>query len=61
MVGLPLGVREMQQARLYLADATAAEFILNVSERIEGAVVGRMTYRTAIPWNLYLPLVLRVY
>jgi|GEM_PF-382476 len=61
IVGLPMGVRETQQARMHLTGPPAAEFALHVSERIEGDVVGGMTYRTEIPWTLYLPLVLRNY
>lgn len=61
VVGLPMGVRETQQARMYLTGPPAAEFALYVTERIEGTTIGGMTYRTEIPWTLYLPLVLRNY
>ena len=61
VVGLPMDVRETQQARMHLVGPPAAEFALQVTERIEGTTVGGMTYRTEIPWTLYLPLVLRNY
>jgi len=61
VVGLPMGVRETQQARMHLTGPPAAEFALYVTERIEGTTIGGMTYRTEIPWTLYLPLVLRGY
>ena len=56
---LPLGVRETQQARMYLAGPVGAEFDLHVSERIHSHVVGGITYHTPIPWTIYLPLVLK--
>jgi hypothetical protein len=59
VVGLPMGVRETQQARVHLSGPPAAKFELRVSERIEGALVGGMTYRTELPWMVYLPLVVR--
>jgi ABC-type transport system substrate-binding protein len=61
VVGLPLGVREAQQVRMHLTGPPAAEFALYVSERIEGDIVGGMSYRTEIQWTLYLPLAMRNY
>ena len=61
IVGLPLGVRETQRARMYLGGPSGAEFEMRVAERIHGAVVGGLTYRTEIPWTVYLPVVLRNY
>ncbi|MEA3396046.1 MAG: hypothetical protein U9R05_01110 [Chloroflexota bacterium] len=46
---------------MHLTGPPAAEFALYVTERIEGATIGGMTYRTEIPWSLYLPLALRGY
>ena len=59
VLSLPLGVRETQQARMYLAGPVGAEFEVRVSERIHGRVVGGITYHTPIPWTIYLPLALR--
>ena len=56
-----MGVREMQQARMYLTGQPGAEFEMHVTERIHGQTVGGMTYRTEIPWTIYLPVVLRDY
>ena len=57
VIGLPLGVRETQQVRMHLAGPPAADFALHVHERIEGNLVGGMTYHTEIPWPIYLPLI----
>jgi hypothetical protein len=59
VVGLPLGVRETQQVRMILSGSPSDEFELYVAERIEGDVVGGMTYRSEIPWAVYLPVVLK--
>ena len=61
VAGLPMGVREMQQARMYLTGPPGAEFALHVTERIAGTIIGGITYRTEIPWTIYLPVVLRDY
>ena len=60
-LSLPLGVHEVQQARMSLAGPVGAELELWVSERIHGRVVGGITYHTPIPWTIYLPLVLSGY
>jgi hypothetical protein len=59
VLGLPLGVREMQRVRMEMEGPPGAEFALHVSERIEGDLVGGMTYRTQAPWLVYLPLVVK--
>jgi hypothetical protein len=59
VVGLPLGVRETQKVRMHLNGSPSGEFELYITEQIEGDVVGGMTYRSGIPWTVYLPLVLR--
>lgn len=46
---------------MHLTGPPAAEFARYVTGRIEGTTIGGMTYRTEIPWSLYLPLALRVY
>jgi len=61
IAGLPLGVRESQQVQMYLDGPPGREFALHVSQRIDGALVGGMTYETEAPWPVYLPLVLRNY
>jgi hypothetical protein len=59
--GLPLGVRESQQVWMHLDGPPGEEFALHVSQRIEGAIVGGMTYQTEAPWPIYLPIVVRGY
>jgi hypothetical protein len=59
VVGLPLGVREMQRARLQMGGPPGAEFVLYASERIGGDVVGGMTYHAETLPMIYLPLVVR--
>jgi hypothetical protein len=59
ILGLPLGVRETQRVWLYLAGPADAEFELRVSQRLDGQVVGGMTYHSQIERNIYLPLVLK--
>jgi hypothetical protein len=61
VAGLPMGVRETQQARMILTGPPGAEFAFHVTERIHDQVVGGVTYRTEIPWPVYLPVVLRGY
>jgi len=61
IIGLPMGVRETQQVKMHLTGPPAAEFALYVTERIAGTTVGGMTYRSEIPWTIYLPVVLRDY
>jgi hypothetical protein len=34
-------------------------FLLHFSQRIEGSLVGGMTYHTTTLWQVYLPLVVR--
>jgi hypothetical protein len=59
IIGLPMGVRETQQARMYLTGSPTDEFALHVSASIEGDIVGGMTYRTEFPWTVYLPTLMR--
>jgi oligopeptide transport system substrate-binding protein len=61
IVGLPMGVREMQRARMTLTGPRGAEFEFHVTERIYDSVVGGVTYRAAIPAMIYLPVTLRDY
>jgi len=61
VAGLPMGVRETQQARMYLTGPPGAKFALHVTERIHGQIVGGMTYCMEVPWTIYLPIVLRGY
>jgi hypothetical protein len=61
VAGLLMGVRETQQARMILTGPPGAEFELHVAERIHDQVVGGVTYRTEVPWAIYLPVVLRGY
>jgi len=59
VLGLPLGVREMQRVRLEMQGPLGVEFLLHVSQRTEDNLVGGMTYHTTTLWQVYLPLVVR--
>lgn len=61
VLGLPMKVREMQQAKMHLAGPPLDEAELYVIEGIEGTIMGGMTYRTQILRPVYLPVVLRDY
>lgn len=57
--GLPLDPREAQRLRLVLTAPAGGDYRLDVRQLIDGLVVGGMSYLSALPGELYLPVMVR--